>query len=104
MQKFARHRSVDELKVICAERGFRIAVEAYDAGSDHISVSPVIERETYRVVYSGFNGRFFGHAPNGDLFSSDRADLDAEPWFQALLNLFYTNDPRPALTTEGEAA
>lgn len=102
MQKFARHRSVDELKIICAERGFRIKTDLYDAGDDHVSVFPVIDGEAFMVLFSGFNGRFFGKR-NGLRFSCDMADLDAEPWFQALLDLFYTNDPRPALTTEGEA-
>jgi hypothetical protein len=99
MQKFARHRSVDELKAICAERGFRIKTDLYDAGDDHVSVFPVIGGENFMVLYSGFNGRFFGKR-NGMHFTSDMDFLDADPWFQALLDLFYTNAP----ATEGEAA
>jgi hypothetical protein len=101
MQKFTRHRTVDELKIICAERGFRIKTDRYESGDDHIGIFPVIDGEVYGVVYNGFNGRFFGDTPGGVLFESDMADLDAEPWFQALLDLFYTNDPR---ASDDEAA
>lgn len=100
MQKFARHRSVDELKAICAERGFRIKTDLYEAGSDHISVFPIIDGETFSVIYNGFNGRFFGWR-NNICFASGMASLDDKPWFQALLNLFYTDDPRE---NKGEAA
>lgn len=100
MQKFARHRSVDELKALCAERSYRIKTDLYEAGSDHISVFPVIDGETISVLYSGFNGRFFGWR-NGIVFASGMEHLDQEPWFQALLNLFYTDNP---FENEGEAA
>lgn len=95
MQKFARHRSVDELKAICAERGFRIKTDRYEAGDDHIGVLAIIGGDTYGVGYSAFNGRFFGETPDGIWFTSDMEHLDHEPWFQALLNLFYTDDPEP---------
>ena len=91
MQKFARHKTLDEIEMACREVGFALDTTEFDKGSDHVKIAFVHDGETFDVLYNTFNGRFFGPSrmSSDGYFTSDDASLDATPWFQALLNFFY---------------
>lgn len=89
MQKFARHRTVDEIKKLGKKRGFTVNTQRHDRhGDDHIVIHGEFAGHTLPVLYSSVNGRFFGELPSGDMFSSDDTAFDGQPWFDAMLNFF----------------
>lgn len=92
MKKFARHRSLDELKALCAERGFAVNTDAHDRrGSDFVHLTGMIGNAPVNVFYSVFNGTFFGETPSGRRFN-ESSDLDHVPWYAALLDLFFVGE------------
>lgn len=96
MKTFARHRTMEELRAMVAEvPGLTICTKAYDKGSDFIRVGADAPNwnELGYVLFNPMNGRFVGCKPvakDGErkLFTSDER-LDGEPWFAALLDIFY---------------
>jgi len=96
MKKFSRHRTLDELKSLCAERGLKLNTDRYDhAGSDYVLVSGLFAGEAAEVLCSTFNGRFFGALADGRKFTEDDAH-DGQPWFDAILDLVYVFAPEAA--------
>lgn len=89
MKTFERSKTIKELRASCLAAGWRLNTEKYEAGSDFVSFRGVFAGETANVLFSGFNGRFFGQTESGKKFNSDSADFDGEPWFDALLNFVY---------------
>jgi hypothetical protein len=93
MKKFAGRKTIDRIRLQCAERGVKLDMGLYDKGSDYIVVHlPGRHGEVVPVLYSDVNGRFF-YAPGGaagtaSSFSSDDA-LDGNAWFDAMLEFFY---------------
>lgn len=88
MKKFARHRSLDELRNLCVERGVALNTDRYDCeGSDYVVVSGLFGRRRLVVIYSVVNGRFFGK--RGDQRFSESSPCDGQPWFDAILDLVY---------------
>lgn len=92
---FKRHRSLDELREKCRELKWQIDSYKHDEeGSDHVMVFWRHGKVRGSVLYSVFNGRFFGAIDKGGKLSdawitSDETEHDAQPWFQALLSAFY---------------
>ena len=90
MKKFAGHKSSKEIIAQCAAQGIAINTEKYDAGGDHLVVALAgPEGAPVNVLYNVVNGRFFSAPAKGQGFDSDQL-LDAEPWFAAMLEFFYT--------------
>lgn len=90
MQKFARHRTVDEIKKLGKKSRFSVNTQRYDRnGADHIVIHGDFAGHELPVLYNSVDGRFFGELPSGEMFSSDDATLDGQPWFDAMLAFFY---------------
>lgn len=96
MRKFARHRRLNELKQLCAERGFMLDTTKHDRDhSDFVTLGGVIGNRHVMFLYSVFNGTFFGETADGVRFS-ETSPLDGEPWFDALLDLLYVQKQEEA--------
>lgn len=104
MKTFARHRTLDELRILCAEQGIEIDSRKHDdAGSDHVVLEGVIDNTPFKLLFSTFNGTFFGEAGGGAPFN-ESSDLDDEPWFSDLLDLLYVpKDAEAAIALAGMA-
>lgn len=90
--QFKRRRSIDELRAELEDTDLELDVEAYGEGSDFVVLQGIWHGKWLDVAYSTFNGKFYGAWIGADCvptrFSSDD-DLDDEPWFKELLNIFY---------------
>lgn len=95
MKKFARHKTLDEIRKQCQEHGVPLNTRLYDErGYDTVFVG--IGPDSGFAIYNTFNGRFFGRTPDGVEFTSDEDTHDSEPWMQALLNFFMVSvSPEP---------
>lgn len=90
MKKFAGHKTVDQIREQCLAQGVTLDTRLYDSGSsDYIKLTSTDGKTSAEVLYSSFNGRFFGQFTPGREFNSDDASLDGTPWFDALLEFFY---------------
>lgn len=92
MKQFIRHKTSTEILAQCIATGGRCDASAYNASTDHITVwLPGPDDAPVPVLYNTINGRFF-YAPSDDskYFSSDEA-LDGQPWFDAMMEFFYTD-------------
>jgi len=96
MKTFERGKTIKELQASCVAAGWSLNTDKYKAGSDFVSFQGIFAGETANVLYSSFNGRFFGQTKNGTWFNSDSGDLDQEPWFDALLNFLYVAKGDPS--------
>jgi hypothetical protein len=85
MKKFAGNKSRDQVKAQCEALGLEFDDAKYERGSDFTT----IRGGGAEVIWSSFNGRFFGTTDEGVEFSSDDTQHDDQPWFQLLLAFFY---------------
>lgn len=92
MQKFARHRSLKELKAEAKRRGWSVNDDQYQRqGSDFVRVDFRHGRVSGSALYSTVNGRFFGKTKTGVEFNSDDSARDRVPYFAALLACCYVS-------------
>ena len=89
-KQYGRHRTGEEVIELAKAQGVKVDGSKYEAGGDHVVVHlPGPDGEPVMVLFNAFSGRFF-HAPEGGGgFSSDEK-LDGQPWFDAMLEFFYT--------------
>lgn len=86
MKTFAGIKTLPQIKHQCKVAGIKFDDGRYKNGDDHIAIrSPGV-----LVLFSSFNGKFFGNTPDGTHFDSCDAALDGTPWFDQLLSFFYT--------------
>lgn len=86
-----RCKSLAEIEQQCKEQDLALSQEKYQRGeSDYVTVST--KHGTDLVLFCPFNGRFFGHTDQGVRFSCDDYENDNEPWFQALLEFFSSDE------------
>ena len=85
MKTFGSTKHLKEILAQCKAQGLLVDLDKYRSGSDYI----VIRGGDAEVMFNTFNGRFHGTTPDGVQFSSDNANHEREPWFQALLSFFY---------------
>lgn len=85
MKMFAGNKSLTAIQQQCEDAGLVYDQSAFERGSDYVRISG----GGAHVLYSTFNGRFFGETPDGVKFSSDSTRHESEEWFQALLSFFY---------------
>ena len=96
MKKFKRHRTFEEVRDLCKKQGVPFSDHRHRIhGDDSVVVGKIAAGHHGYAIFNTFNGRFFGLTPDGEHFSSYSGRHDKQPWFQALLNFFYTNDPAP---------
>ena len=96
MKTFQRHRTLDELKALCAEKSLTLNTDRYDRdGSDYVLVSGGFAGQTADVLYCTVNGRFFGTLAGGRKFT-ETAPCDGQAWFDAILDLVYVPGPEAA--------
>lgn len=93
MKKFARTKTLDDIRAQCEQQGLELNTTLYDAGeSDYIKISSTDGKTSAKVLFCTFNGWFFGTVSSGGPgmdFHSENASLDGTPWFDALLAFFY---------------
>jgi hypothetical protein len=89
MKKFAGTKRLDILRAQAKAYHVEIDERAFKRGADMVYFkSPGVQ-----IALNTFNGRFYGvNATASVTFSSDSSKHDKEPWFQTLLEFFYTND------------
>ena len=87
MKKFAGIKRLDILRAQAKACHVKLEEQAFKRGSDMVYFkSPGVV-----IALNTFNGRFYGN--DGEMtFSSDSSKHDKEPWFQTLLEFFYTNN------------
>lgn len=83
-QKFAGNKPLEVIRAECEAQGVQFIDSQYRRGSDYVT----LRSPNAWVMFSVFNGRFFGKTPDGIEFSSDDK-RDGTPWFDALLEFFY---------------
>jgi hypothetical protein len=82
--KFAGNKTLAQIRAQCKAQGVQYIDSQYRRGSDFVT----LHSPGAYVMFSAFNGRFFGKTPDGITFSSDDK-RDGTPWFDALLRFFY---------------
>lgn len=92
MKTFERSRTTNEIVLACRDKGYRVSTERYDQGSDYINFDFPYGGDIFRVVFNGFNGRFFGTSARGVKFNSDTDEHGKKPWFNALLSFIYVGE------------
>ena len=85
MKKFAGNKTRDQVKAQCKAAGVKFDESRYRQGSDWTLLSG----GGAQVLWSSWNGKFWGMTDTGVEFSSDSDEHDNEPWMQALLRFFY---------------
>jgi hypothetical protein len=89
MKQFDQVKTLDQIRQQCEDCGliFDDLGHRYDA-SDYVTIRTPGCKAV--VVWSTWNGVFAGATDRGIRFHSSSTDHENEPWFQALLNFFYT--------------
>lgn len=92
MKKYLRHKNSREVIDACAALALPIDMTAFAEGGDHLLITtPAGPFGTVVVLYNVVSGRFFYSPSNGPGFSSDDTEYDDAPWFNDLLDLFYSD-------------
>lgn len=93
-KKFTRHRTLDELRVLCAERGIDLNTERYDTRlEDHVCLRGTFADVDAWVIYNTFNGLFFGKTISGGTTKfNECSQLDGEAWYAAILDLLFVGE------------
>lgn len=89
---YKRHKNSDELPKAALQHQFIMDIEAYLDGSDYIRFTGTTHGESFDVLFSTVNGRFFGNTKSGLKIDSDKIEYDDAPWFKSLLDFFYVRD------------
>jgi len=102
MKTFDGNKSVKQVKKESLAKGFIFNDKLYkEQGHDHIRIdfsfhdskAPPLFKDkkvTGHVLWSSFNGRFFGTLDKTNLeFDSDDSYLDGSEWYSQLLDLVY---------------
>ena len=89
MKTFARHRTFHEVKALCKAQGLKFDDHVHKAGGDTVFVTG----GGCTVAFNTASGWFCGRTPDYIEFNSTDNDHEKEPWFQALLAFFYTDEP-----------
>jgi hypothetical protein len=95
---FKRTKSLEEIRQQCKVAGVDLDTRLFDDGADHVTLRSTDGKRGAVVIFNAFNGRFFGTTPDGTQFSSDDK-RDGTPWFDALLEFFYSDK---ATAAQGE--
>jgi hypothetical protein len=88
---FERHRTLEELQAVCAERGWTLNTAVFEQGGDGVSFHFKIGEVSGFAVFNTFNGQIIGHLKNGEPFSSQDGKHEGEPWFNELLDVAYVS-------------
>jgi hypothetical protein len=96
MKTYNRHRTSAEVLAASRAQNILVDTERFDQGWDHLLLfMPGPNGLRCPVLYNVCNGRFFCASEGYPQFSSDQAQYDGQPWFDALLDFFYTNEDLP---------
>lgn len=87
MKQYVGIRSLIAAEALLNAAGWKLDFTAYDQGNDFVYVES--EHDTVRFYWSPFNGHFFGETIAGIKFSHDSAELDHEPFYEAIMNMLY---------------
>jgi hypothetical protein len=94
MRKFKAIKTREQVLAQCRAQGVQVDQRLYQQGSDFT----VLRAGGAEVLWSSWNGKFFGTFQNAKgrevRFDSSSAKHEHEPWFQGLLEFFYTNETR----------
>lgn len=91
MKTFAGIKTLGVIKAQCKALGIQFDDRLYRrTGSDFVVIRS-FKNDSHRgeVLFSSFNGNFFGTTDTGVQFDSKSPLHEGESWFQTLLSFFY---------------
>lgn len=98
MPQFKRVKTIAEITEQCHQQKLVLDTTEFHKGGDFIVVrgrQDQSDKGAY-AIFNVVNGRVIGETDQGLHFNSDETTFESEPWFQALLAFFLTNDNAPA--------
>lgn len=117
MKKFAGVKTMDVIRAQCKAEG--VALDDYGmrmSGADYVCLgapkgvekrrdgTPFVDAtKRGNVMFSAFNGSFFGTTPEGIRFHSDDTNFEHTKWFRQLLEFFYTGSLHEAAERDATA-
>ena len=89
MKKYARHKTLEEIKADCLNDGFELNTEKHDQGSDWITITGTFAGQECTIIYAPFNGRFIGKLDNDKTFSERNTEFDNVDWYAEILDFLF---------------
>lgn len=99
MKTYKRGRTSSEFIEAAKAAGLQIDMADYYKGGDWIVARGTLEGEPVEMLFNVVNQRvigIYGDDDDENLFTTDTDKHDGEPWFDAILDLANTNEPRKA--------
>ena len=89
---FTTGRPCPEVMKLAKEKGLGVNTDKFDnEGSDYITLTD--DKNKRVIVYNTFNARFIVSDQKHEIIATEAsANLDNEPWYAELLDLFYTGE------------
>lgn len=88
-KKYSGKRTLEQLKADCLKNGWGWSQEKYDQGSDYVTFGFRHDTKKITVIYNTFNGTFIV-AQGKKMITECSTEMDAVPWYAALLDFIYT--------------
>jgi hypothetical protein len=88
MKTFSGIKTLSTIKKQCDQLGLSFDDRQYKRGGDHIA----IHGGGAVVLFSSFNGKFFGTTDKNVKFDSSSEQYESCEWFQTLLSFFILSD------------
>lgn len=97
MKKFKSIKLHQDVIDAARARGFGVSTQLYDSGnSDYVRIDFAFNNGQDEVkgslLWSSFNGIFFGSLEDGTRFDNGSKHLDDVEWYGQLLDLFYETE------------
>lgn len=91
MKTYQRFRTPAELFDLAQQQGVEYSAKNFREGSDYLMFRLPGPDGICSVLFGTHNGRFFC-ADEGFSYFNSGEQHDGKPWFDALLDFFYTNE------------
>lgn len=98
MRTFKGHLGYSEVLAACADKGFQVDTQKYDAGGDWITIYGMFAGQRVRLMYSSWNGKFLGYVPGSDkqTFSERDGFRDGTDWYDEIIDFLYVEEKASA--------
>lgn len=98
MKRYLKQRPLKDIKTLVEQKLWWINTEEYEKhGSDYIVIGWFNEKHRFgKVMYNTFNGNFIVYDQKNNIVANHLSDeLDQEPWYQEILEMFYITEEVP---------
>jgi hypothetical protein len=94
MRTFKEGLSHTAVLAACADKGFDVDTQKYDLVGDWITINGLFAGHDIRLMYSSWNGKFFGYVPgqSEQMFSESDGFRDGTDWYDAILDFLYVEE------------